>query len=611
VALAKGSTWAARPGTGTARKVIVQAKAGQEPAVAAAIRDLGGSVESELAIVNGFSALLPANALAALRAHPGVRGVSEDSKVVFASNIYDESTVASSYVKTAGATAAWNTGNLGAGVGVAVIDTGISPMKDFEGRLVHGPDLSGENTIVDSYGHGSVMAGIVGGSGADSMNNSNGAYAGVAPKATLISVKTAGRNGAADVSTLLQAMHWVSSYKDQFNIRVLNLSWGTNSTSDPATDPINYAVERLWRQGIVVVASAGNSGASAGTITKPGDDPVILSVGAYDDKGDLNPSNDQIPQWSSRGPTAQGLTKPDFVAPGRTLVATRSFGSTVEKENPKALVPPSYIKGSGTSEAAAVASGLAALLVGAHPDWTPDQVKTALRSTAFPINGVAANTQGKGRVNLAAALNVDPGPPVQQTFAGTGMGSLEGSRGSTHFWTTCATDGSFRELRGEIDAHCLPWDAAAWTGSQWNGVQWGGTQWGGYQWNGVQWTGSQWNGVQWTGSQWNGVQWNAWQWSGYQWNGTQWGGVQWGGAQWNGTQWNGTQWNGTQWNGTQWGGVQWNGTQWNADGWTSAEYGDETVFLNAFWGHRPKAGKHVAGERSEPIQLGLVRDLLG
>jgi serine protease AprX len=584
VPLAKGSTWAARPGTaGTQRKVIVQARVGHESAVAAAIRATGGSVDSYLDIVNGFAAHVPANALAALRARADVRAVTENSEIKFASNVYDESTVASSYVKTAGATAAWSTGNLGEGVGIAVIDTGVSPQNDFSGRLVSGPDLSGEGTLIDSYGHGTVMAGIIGGSGADSANNNNGAYAGVAPKSTVVGVKVAGRNGSTDVSTMLQAMHWVAAYKDQYNIRVVNLSWGTDSQANPATDPINFAVERLWKLGIVVVVSAGNSGSNAGTITKPGDDPLVISVGAYDDRGDLNTANDQIPGWSSRGPTAQGLTKPDLIAPGRTLVSTRSFGSYVEQNNPKALVSPSYIKGSGTSEAAAVVSGLSALLVKAHPDWTPDQVKAALRNTANPMGGVPANTQGKGRVNFAAATVSDPGAATQQTFAGNGLGSIEASRGSSHVYADCQQNGTYTLIQGEINVFCNPWDGTAWTGTAWTGTAWTGTAWTGTAWTGTAWTGTAWTGTAWTGTAWTGGTWS--------------------GTAWTGTAWTGTAWTGTAWTGTMWTGTAWTGTAWTGTAWTSAEYTDDTTdFLNAFWGARPKAGKHVNGEKSEPMQ---------
>ena len=595
IAHAKGTTWTARPtssrlSAGAMANVIVQAKAGSAQAVADAIRAVGGTIDKDLPVVNGFAAHVPAGARTTLRARRDVRSVTENSKVQFASNVYDESSVASSYAKAAGAPSAWGAGNLGEGVGVAVIDTGISPQNDFSGRLVHGPDLSGEGTIIDSYGHGTVMGGIVGGSGADSANNVNGAYVGVAPKATLVAVKVAGRNGAADVSTMLQAMHWVSAYKDQFNIRVLNLSWGTTSTADPATDPINYAVERLWRQGIVVVAAAGNSGPNAGTITKPGDDPVILSVGAYNDGGNTNPLDDNVPGWSSRGPTAQGLTKPDVIAPGRSLVATRSQGSTVEQQNPKALVPPTYIKGSGTSEAAAVVSGLAALILKAHPDWTPDQVKHALRSTASPIASVGANTQGKGRVSLSAAMNADVSAAPNQSYAGSGLGSIEASRGGVHVYADCNQDGTWTIVQGEIDARCQKWNGASWTGASWTGASWTGASWTGASWTGASWTGASWTGASWTGASWTGGTWN--------------------GASWTGASWTGASWTGASWTGASWTGASWTGASWTGASWTSAEYGDTSLldgiggdlFLTAFYGGRPKHGHHVNGEKSEPRQ---------
>ena len=127
---------------------------------------------------------------------------------------------------------------------------------------------------------------------------------------------------------------------------MLNLSWGVASTQALAVDPIDYAVERLWSQGIVVVVAAGNSGPGDGTVTKPGDDPVVLTVGAYDDGDTTDPQDDDVPRWSSRGPTAQGLAKPDLVAPGRSVIALRAPGSAVERDNPKALVAGRYIKGS-------------------------------------------------------------------------------------------------------------------------------------------------------------------------------------------------------------------------------------------------------------------------
>src|SRR3954465_10905906 len=189
-------------------------------------------------------------------------------------------------------------------------------------------------------------------------------------------------------------MHWVSAYREQFNIRVLNLSWGVAATQDTAVDPLNYAVERLWRQGVVVVVAAGNDGPAAGTITKPGDDPAVITVGAYDDAGTTSRFDDSALDFSSRGPTAEGVSKPDLVAPGRSLVAVRSPGSAVETDHPEALLSNGYIRGSGTSQATAVTAGSIALLLAARPGLTPDQVKYVLRSSARPVLGASAAFQG-------------------------------------------------------------------------------------------------------------------------------------------------------------------------------------------------------------------------
>jgi serine protease AprX len=548
--------------TGELTRLIVQALPGHVGGAADAVEGVGGTVGTPLPLVDGFVAEVPAAAVPAVAADPAVRAVSADDPVHFEELSYDATTTASNYPKTSGAAAGWSAGRYGQGVGVAIIDTGVSQMNDFAGRLVHGPDLSGEGRVVDSYGHGTVMAGIIGGSGADSATNPNGKYAGVAPKSTLVAVKVAGRNGAADVSTMLQAMHWVAAYKDQFNIRVLNLSWGTKSTQDPSVDPLNYAVQRLWDLGIVVVTAAGNSGPQAGTITKPGDDPVVLSVGAFDDKQNLDPGDDSIPAWSSRGPTAAGLTKPDLVAPGRTLIATRSYGSDVEVENPKALIAPSYIKGSGTSEAAAVVSGLAAQLLEARPDLTPDQVKAVLKGSAAPIPGLAQTFQGVGRVSLANALAA-PTPSTTQVRTANGRGSIEASRGGMNVTADCNGDGTPELIQGEIDIRCEVWDGGAWTGGAWTGSAWTGSAWTGAAWTGSAWTGGAWTGSAWTGSAWTGGAWT---------------------------------------------GSAWTGSAWTGSAWTTAEYADD-LYLTAFWGPKPKPGKYVAGEEYTPAPPGQGKGL--
>ena len=558
--------------TGPDAEVIVTGGAGVEQAV----RDAGGRVLEDLPLVDGVTAVVPAAQLQALAAADPVDAVTADREGRFVDFAWDDVPTASTFTRTVQATQSWTRGNYGKGVGVAVLDTGVSPMPDLADRLVHGPDLSGEGTTVDSYGHGTVMAGLIAGNGAASATRAGGAFPGVAPSAHVVSVKVAGRNGVVDVSTVLEAMHWISAYREQYGIRVLNLSWGVASTQSPTVDPINHAVQRLWSEGIVVVVAAGNSGSSAGTITKPGDDPVVLTVGAYNDQGDLEPNNDGIPQWSSRGPTAAGIAKPDLVTPGRTVVSLRSPGSTIERNNPKALLAPSYIRGSGTSQAAAVASGAAALLLAARPTLTPDQVKELLTSTAAPISNQTRNAQGAGRLQLEAAVTA-PTPTAVQTRSASGLGSIDASRGAQRVVATCG--GVAVEIRGEIDVRCQPWDAARWstarwTGDAWTGVAWKGTEWSGVAWKGVAWTDALWDGVAWKGGTWTTGSW-------YGANG------------WNGDATVTSPWTGVAWKDTSWSGVAWKESGWTTGEWTGAEY-DE--FLTAFWGSTPPAGKRVKGE---------------
>jgi serine protease AprX len=564
------------PGLGTVgdqlEQVLVTAQGGVD-AAARAVRAAGGRVTGALPLVDGVAAAVPAARLAGLSTSPGVLAVTADRQASFEAARYEPGSSSSTFAQSSEADAAWSGGNAGRGVGIAVLDTGVSEVEDFDGRLVHGPDLSGEGSTVDTFGHGTVMAGVAAGSGAASAGTADAPRTGVAPQATVVAVKVAGRDGAVDVSTILQGMHWVSAYREQYNIRVLNLSWGTDSTQDPAVDPLNHAVQRLWQEGIVVVVAAGNDGPRAGTVAKPADDPMVLSVGAYDDKGDANERNDVLAPWSSRGPTAAGTAKPELVAPGRTLVAVRSPGSAVEQENPKALVAPAYVKGSGTSQAAAVVSGLAALVVAARPELTPDQVKRVLTRSAAPLTSGQPGARSSGRARLAAALTADPGPPSWQVPTASGLGSLEASRGRSRVEVVCPGATAPTVLTGELDARCETWEGSRWTGSRWTGDAWTGSRWTEEAWSGSRWTGSRWTGGTWTGGSWSGDAWT-------------------------GSRWTGSRWTADAWTGSRWTGSRWTGSRWTGSRWTSVD-DRRSRFLTAFWGHHPPAGVTLPGETSD------------
>jgi serine protease AprX len=254
------------------------------------------------------------------------------------------------------------------GVGVGVLDTGIASNGDLAGRVVASADLSGEWSFSDSYGHGTFMAGLIAGSG------QGGGPAGIAPGADLIDLKVAGADGATTLGQVLAAMQLADAARDRFDLRVLNVSLGAPA-ADPATAPLTEAAERLWADGITVVAAAGNDG---GGVDAPGLDPYVLTVGAVDPAG-------QVPVWSSRGPDFAGRAKPDLVAAGVGLVGLRAPGSTIDLANPSARVGDRYFRGSGTSMSTAVVAGAAARVLAAHPGWGPDRVKAALTGTADPL----------------------------------------------------------------------------------------------------------------------------------------------------------------------------------------------------------------------------------
>lgn len=355
--------------------VIVSSEPGSEDSVVDAVEHLGGRVTRELPLVDGFVVEVAPRAITHLRAASGVRSVVRN-RAVHVSGRYGEGSATASavYADVVRASKVWGSGHTGRGVGVAVIDTGVNPVGDLEGTVAHAEDFTAEQDNVDHFGHGTFVAGLIAGTGAAS----GGAVTGVAPGAHLVSVKIAGRDGSTDLVKLLAGLQWVVTFKEQYAIRVLNLSLGTDSDQDHRIDPLNLAVERVWESGIVVVAAAGNGGTTPGTIAKPGDDPLVVTVGASDDRTTASRGDDTLASFSASGPTASGVAKPDLVAPGRSVVSVRVPGSTIDTAVPTARIGDGYFKGSGTSFSAAVTSGAAALVLSRTPSLRPDQVKQRL-----------------------------------------------------------------------------------------------------------------------------------------------------------------------------------------------------------------------------------------
>ncbi len=466
-------------------------------------------------------------------------------------------------------------GVTGEGVGVALIDSGVVPVPGLAAtRVTLGPDLSLEAPAeslhyMDTYGHGTHMAGIIAGNG--------GSFRGVAPDVNLLSVKVAPADGATDVSQVIAAIDWVVEHRDDngMNVRVITLAFGTDGLQDYQIDPLVHAAENAWRAGIVVVVAAGNDGEDRGSLRNPAYDPYVLAVGAADTRGTRGLGDDAVAEFSSRG---DGVRNPDVLAPGRGIVSTRSPGSYLDSAYPEARSETEGFRGSGTSQAAAVVSGAVALLLEDRPELTPDQVKALLADTARSVRHADARAQGDGIVDVRRASSTRAPSVVQSHPVSTGTGSLEAARGSNHV----AMHGV--ELVGEYDIFG-PWDSVAWAqastagtswdgglfmGAGWSGAGWSGAGWSGAGWSGAGWSGAGWSGAGWSGAGWSGAGWSGAGWSGAGWSGAGWSGAGWSGAGWSGAGWSGAGWSGAGWSGAGWSGAGWSGAGWSGAGWSGA-----------------------------------------
>ncbi len=504
-------------------------------------RSLGGTISRELPLIKSFSGRLPARALSELSSSPAVWHVWGDGHLRARSTDmaqYDSNSPNTAWKATIAPNGSASL--QGSGVTVALLDTGVRPVRDLGNRILARVDFTPDRDGWDRYGHGTHMAGIIAGDG----SSSGGRWVGTAPKANLVSVKVAGRDGSTDVSVVIAGMQWIVTHRGQYNIRVMNLSYGTDAKQSYSVDPLDYAVEQVWLSGIFVAASAGNRGPNTGTVSKPGDDPFVVTVGAGDTKNTPSPEDDQVAPFSSRGPTQDAVAKPDLVAPSISIVSNRAVGSTIDLLHPTARVGDSYFKGTGTSQATAIVSGVAAALFSASPALTPDLAKAILIRTAD--NRIAMNSDGAGAgmVNATAAMNlVSSGySSVQPANLGlvpsSGLGSLELSRGTLHVRADVNNDGERDAVRGEIGVLGRPWVSVRWVGVLWRARSWVGNSWDGRVWVGNTWDGNTWDGNTWDGNTWDGNTWDVRSWSGMLWLGNTWDANTWDANTWAGDSWN-------------------------------------------------------------------------
>jgi serine protease AprX len=447
----------------------------------------------------------------------------------------------------------------GQGVTVAVLDSGVAPVAGLNGagKLVQGPDLSIETNSAalqgtDQFGHGTHLGAIIGAHDPTKLDAKTGAPVGtsatdelgVAPDATLLALKLATRDGSTDVSQVIAALDWVSQHRNDngMNVRVINLAFGSAAAQPYQLDPLATAAENAWRHGIVVVVSGGNDGTTAAGLTNPAIDPYVIAVGAADPQGKKNYNKVAVATFSSAGTATRHV---DLLAPGMSIASLRDPGSFVDVTYPTGLVAgdPSgrLFRGSGTSQAAAVVSGAAALLIQQDPSLTPDQVKAILIGTADPVGAATTLTAGAGQLNVGAAsdqvkrlqsgkLSATTIAAMTQNFpVATGLGSLETARGGDDL-VDPQTGVAFN---GEFDIQGMAWNAAAWAKASAAGTAWSGSTW-----NGATWTGSGWTTTtQWANARWITARWSAARWSAAVWDAARWSAARWSAARWSGASW--------------------------------------------------------------------------
>jgi serine protease AprX len=403
------------------RKVvaIAQFKPGfSQKRAATLVRAHHGRVTADLSLIHGLAIKLPAREAGKLARNRHVVALSLNAKVK--GQGVNSGQLSTTFPKTIRADKLWRLGITGRGVGVAVIDTGIAgDAADFKGsdgtsrvvaNVVTNP---GATSAGDGYGHGTHVAGIVAG---NSFNRSPrdplyGHYEGVAPDANLIAIKASDDAGNATVLDVIRGIAFAVDHKDDYNIRVLNLSLSTDVPQSYKTDPLDAAVEYAWQHGIVVVAASGNRGNASDAVQyAPANDPFVISVGGADETGDYGKG--EKASWSSGGTTQDGFAKPDVMAPGAHIVSVLAPGSAFALLCPACVIAGQYFKAGGTSMAAPVVSGAVALMLQARPRLTPDQVKALLQMTDHRIKGSVA-----GEIDVEHAVFT----PSPSTAANTGI----------------------------------------------------------------------------------------------------------------------------------------------------------------------------------------------
>lgn len=441
---------------------LVHTTAGRAGALSLKLLDLGATEVETADAADTVIARLSADALAAIAIDRTVTVATRNIGVVSLDggrNLENEdggaSAPDSAGIRAIDGPRAWGE-STGKGVAVALMDTGIARHPDLprDTVIARVNFVDDGATSLDPAGHGTHIAGLIAADGKE--------FKGVAPDAKLVSLRVLDANGNGSLSSVVRAFDWVLKYGSRNSIRVLNLSWGAPQSNSYHSDLLSAMVESVWFRGIAVVAAAGNGGA-AGTITTPGSDPFVITVGSFDDQGTASFGDDRRSSFSSRGPTLDGFTKPDVLAPGRHVRSLRAAFSEDDR----------YVRMTGTSASAGFVSGVAALVASEHKSYSPTKIKGAIVAGARPVTGSVTPA-------VDAARSLDAMTTVNARLAPSRL-----------LLSFLASSGV------KLKSHGVTWEGVTWEGVTWESVTWESVTWETVSWESVSWESVTWEGVAW------------------------------------------------------------------------------------------------------------------
>jgi serine protease AprX len=476
--------------------VIVQgARNESSSGVAAEVADVraqnagkGAGLRKKFRSINGIAAQLTGKQIVKLARRSDVRSITTDAPVVLSSYSNKQR-----WPYVSGFQKLWDDPSGTNAPTIAIVDSGIEAGRaDFGGRVVAQVDLTSlsPNSPGDGRGHGTFVAGIAAGGAKN--------YAGGSPGSKLVSIDVMDDNGVAMTRDVIAAADWILANKDRYDIRVVNFSLHSGAWASVLFDPLDQAVERLWFNGVVVVAAAGNYGVDgkpSGVPYAPGNDPFVITVGADDIDGSVSTNDDYAAPWSAYGYTLDGFSKPEVAAPGRYMVGPVPVLSTLVLERPTNVTAPGYMQLSGTSFAAPAVAAAAAHILAVHPTWTPDQVKGALMLTARPAKDAAPGSVGVGVIDAAkaAAVTNPPNPNAalnRYVVSASGSGKVFDAAS----WANVAqSDASWASAS---------WASASWASASWSSASWASASWASASWASASWASASWSSASWASASW-------------------------------------------------------------------------------------------------------------